>query len=94
MQINLSVPNLVKAQQSFYDQYQIGVYLKNIDLKHIKRIAFTTGINVRLLSTKWYRKKIKKMLNIIKGTIEIRKETVYQKNYKSKYLIIYYILSI
>ena len=33
------------------------------------------------------------MLNITKGIVEIRKETVYQKNYESKCLVIYCILS-
>ena len=77
VQIRLSVLNLVRAQLEYCDQYRIGVYSKFTDLEHIKQIGFTIGINIKLASITWYRKKIERILNITKRIIKIRKEIVY-----------------
>ena len=47
---------------------------------------------MKMESVIWYWEYIEVLINIPPGVIEIRKETAYQKNYKTKVLVIYYVL--
>ena len=77
----------------YCQQYNIGITTKLTDLEHTKKIGYSSRINIKLASISWYKKKIEEQLDISEGIIKVRKEVVYQQNYKSKCLVIYSILS-
>ena len=48
IQESILVPELVKAQKEYCDQYKIGIYTKHTDLEHVKRTRFVSGSNIKL----------------------------------------------
>ena len=48
---------------------------------------------MNIASTIWYREYFEEIANILVGFIEVRKEAVYQKDYISRVLVIYSVLS-
>ena len=48
---------------------------------------------MKISLTMWYLKYLEDVINIDEGIIEVRKEVVYQQNYKVKVIAIYCILS-
>ena len=92
VQTELSIAELVKKQYEFCKENKIRVTIKVTIPEHIKRVGLFIRINNKISSAKWYKKQIEDLIVIQDRTIEVRKEQVYQKNYKSKYPVVYLIL--
>ena len=58
-------------------------------MKHIKQISFLNGPYIKFTNNDLYIKEIHQITDIEQGVIEISKETVYERGYKSKVLVIY-----
>ena len=74
----------------FCTKNNISVTTRTTGFKHTRKVGFLTGVTLKIVSTTWYRDEIQKQLGILEGIIEIKKETIYQNNYK---LVIYSVLS-
>ena len=58
-------------------------------MKYAKRIGFLTGPYVQLASVQEYEQQINKLLNLEQGTIEVKKELIYESGAKTKALVVY-----
>ena len=61
--------------------------------KDIKKVVYVIEVNINIASTIWYREYFEEIANILVGFVEVRKEAVYQKDYISRVLVIYSVLS-
>jgi len=61
--------------------------------KDIKKVGYVIGVNINIASTIRYREYFEEIANILVGFVEVRIEAVYQKDYISRVLVIYSILS-
>ena len=59
----------------------------------MKKISFLTGINIKISLTIWYREYLEAVTDIEEEIIKVRKEVIYQQNYKAKVMVIYCIIS-
>ena len=66
---------------------------KSTTLEYTKKISFLTGINMKISSTIWYREYLEAVTDIEEEIIKVRKEVIYQQNYKAKVMVIYCIIS-
>ena len=62
-------------------------------MEYTKKIKFLVGHNIQLASPKRYIEELNKMLSFTKGVMEIKKKYTYEKNTRSKVLMIYAIIS-
>jgi len=65
---------------------------KVIKTEYTKKIGFLSRVNMKISSTMQYLKYLEDIKNIDEGILKVRKEVVYQQNYCSKALVIYYML--
>jgi len=65
---------------------------KSTRLEYTKKISFLTGINMKISSTTWYQEYLEAITDIEEEIIKVRKEVIYQKNYKAKVMAIYCVM--
>ena len=71
----------------------MSITTKTIGPEHTRKVGFLTGVHLKIALVPQYRDQLKEELELEDDVIELRKEIVYQNNYKSKVLAIYSILS-
>ena len=84
-----SIPILVKDQLEYIQKYKIGISTKETDYEHTKRIGILLGVNIQYASTSWHKCNIKHLYQIALGLIKVKNDVIYERNYKSKYMVIY-----
>ena len=77
VQTNQIVKQLVEKELEFRTENNISVTTKIMGLEYTRKVAFLTGISLKIVSATWYRDEIQKQLGILEGIIEIKKETIY-----------------
>ena len=83
------------AYELYYSQSErcqknnIKITAKETDLVHVKRLGYILGPNVRLASPAHYVQDINKTAGLNHGIIEIKKQVTFERDVKSKVMMIY-----
>jgi len=63
--------------------------MKEIKIEFIKRIGMISGVYIKLVSTKKYNTMLTNEIQILNNLLETRKQYVYEKNMRSKMIVVY-----
>ena len=88
-----SAYQLYKNQKEYCNKYKIKISSKNTKMEYTKKIRFLVGPNIQLASPKGYIEELNDILSLLKGIMEIKKKYIYEKNIRSKDLMIYATIS-
>jgi len=80
---------LYQHQSEMFTKENMKISSKRTQMKHTKRIGFLVGPYLQLASVQEYEQQIYKMTQLENELIEIKKDLIYERNVKTKALVIY-----
>jgi len=80
---------LYKDQKEFCEKNNLKLETKKTDMEFTKKIGFIIGPYVKVASTEFYSEKMVSKLKHFDGSIELKKQTTYEREMKSKVLVVY-----
>ena len=86
---SLSTCELHKAQEERCLKHSIKITSKETELQHVKRLGCTIGPNAKIAAPSIYVEKINSTAGLHRGIIEIKKQVTFEKDAKSKVLMIH-----
>ena len=85
----MSTYKLYQEGQEIYQKFQIRLSTKETEMEHTKHIGMVSRAYIKLASTKNYNEILRNEIEIPDHLIEIQKQYVYERNMRSKMMVVY-----
>jgi len=80
---------LAKYQEQFLKKYRVKLSIKRTINEHTAKVGCFAGVNTQFANVTYCKRKVVKKFQYYDKILEIKKEYIFEKDYKSKYLIIH-----
>jgi len=84
---------LATYQEQFLKKYKVKLIIKRMINEYNVRVGYFVGVNTQFANAIYYEWKVAKKFQHYDKILEIKKEYIFKKDYKSKCLTIYMVQS-